>query len=169
MMNLKSAFTVDASSRRKRGKAHVMTSDARAEARPLSILYVDDHAVSRLVARHLLESMGHAVCEAASGAEAIERLAAGRFDVLLTDIHMPGMDGFGLLERVRADHTPYDLPMVAVTADVMGRTGDRFRELGFAGVIAKPLLVPALAELLVTVTAPPPARAFAAVGMSKAR
>jgi CheY-like chemotaxis protein len=135
---------------------------------PLRILYVDDHEVSRLVADHLLVSMGCRVCAVGSAREALMRLGESAFDMLLTDIHMPEMDGTALLGAVRARHSAAELPAVAVTADVMGRSGPGFRELGFDGVVAKPLLVEALERVLAEVAAPASMRTFVAMGMAEA-
>lgn len=134
---------------------------------PLRILYVDDDGVSRLVAEHLFASMGHAVSTSATGPEALIRLKTEPFDLLLTDVHMPEMDGLELLQAARGEHSAAQLPVVAVTADVMRRSGARFRELGFDGVIAKPLLTQALERVLTAVMAPPDRRSFTALGMSQ--
>jgi two-component system, OmpR family, KDP operon response regulator KdpE len=65
------------------------------------ILVVDDEAAIRKVVRDALEHEGHAVETAAAGADAVERLEAGGFDLLITDLNMPGMDGVELVRRVR--------------------------------------------------------------------
>ncbi|MBE2253395.1 MAG: response regulator [Myxococcus sp.] len=80
------------------------------------ILVVDDALSSRAVVRHLLELAGFEVWEAAEGEEAWGLLVAHPFSLLITDLQMPGLDGLGLMRRVRADARFAQLPMVALTA-----------------------------------------------------
>jgi CheY-like chemotaxis protein len=129
---------------------------------------VDDDPVNLMAMDHMLRALGHLSTGVASGPEALARLKRERFDMLLCDIHMPVMDGIELLQRARnlASETRA-MPVVAVTADVMTRTAGAYRDLGFAGVIAKPLLIPALVQVLDAASRPPERRTFASVGMAK--
>jgi len=138
-------------------------------AQALRILHVDDDAVSRLVMHHLLAELGHAAEGASSAAEGLARLADERFDLIISDIHMPELDGPGFLARLRAGAPETAaIPVIAITADVMSRACDEYRALGFAAVISKPLLVEPLRRLIEGAVAPYPRRAFAAAGFSKA-
>ena len=79
-----------------------MTADARATARPVSVLLVEDQDAVRRFASLTLQGQGHEVSEAESGEAALELAGAGeQFDLLVTDVTMPGMDGQELAERVR--------------------------------------------------------------------
>ena len=66
-----------------------------------TILVADDSAVVRTIVRRTLEKAGHSVQEAADGAEALNLIEKGAFDVLVTDLRMPGLDGFEVLSAVR--------------------------------------------------------------------
>ena len=66
--------------------------------------------------RAVLEPRGYAVAVATSGEEALERLAAGDIDLVLLDVVMPGMDGYEVCRRVRADPATAFLPVVMITA-----------------------------------------------------
>jgi adenylate cyclase len=78
-----------------------------------SVLIADDDPVNREVLRRLLTHLGHGVAEAADGHEALRLLGERRFDVLLLDILMPGLNGFQVLERLR-EGTPLRRPSVIV-------------------------------------------------------
>jgi CheY-like chemotaxis protein len=99
----------------------------------------EDSAVNRELLREILELKGFEVDEAWDGEEALEKIGRSRPDILLLDIGMPKLDGFGVIRRVRQDPSLADLPVLAVTAYAM--RGDRERGLsaGFDGYLAKPV------------------------------
>src|SRR5260221_12070604 len=66
------------------------------------VLVVDDSTIVRRIIAGYLRAAGHQVGEAQDGAEALEQLGARRFDVVLTDLQMPVLDGFGLLDGIRS-------------------------------------------------------------------
>ena len=137
-----------------------------ADPRALKILHVDDDAVNRLVLDQLLKALGHAPTATSGGREALDALDRQAFDLVISDVHMPEMDGVELLAAIqRGAHA--DIPVVAVTADVMTRVDNDYRELGFAGVISKPLVVPALQRILDQAARPRWRRTFEACGMAK--
>lgn len=80
------------------------------------VLVVDDNRVSRQKLALSLAQQGHAVDTAADGQQALEMLAEGRFDVVLLDILMPGMDGHEVLARMKADPDLHDLPVIVISA-----------------------------------------------------
>jgi len=108
------------------------------------VLVADDRAVSRELVRSVLESCGYEVYEAADGGEAIEQARRIRPDVIILDLQMPRLDGFGVILELRRDPTFDHTPVMALTASAM--TGDRERALatGFSGYVAKPIRVAAL-------------------------
>ena len=113
-------------------------------------LIVDDDPDARLMTQRLLEGMGAAVDAAGSADEALHCLARARYDVLVSDIGMPGADGYELIRRVRAgaDTANRDVPAVALTA--YARAQDRIRALqsGFQHHLAKPVEPAALLETI---------------------
>lgn len=134
----------------------------------MRILHVDDDGINLLVLEQMLSALGHAAVAVTSAAEALERLDQEAFDLVLADIHMPDVDGVEMLRRIRArTDAMRDIPVVAVTADVMTRREHHYRELGFAAVMAKPLLMPTLARVLASVSAPAGARGFASSGLGR--
>ena len=85
-------------------------------AGPGRILVVDDTELNRDLLLRRLQRDGHTVAAASDGAEALRRLAAEPFDVVLLDIMMPGLDGFAVLERMQADPTLRQVRVVIVSA-----------------------------------------------------
>jgi len=88
----------------------------RREAVKGRILVVDDQDANRLLMRDLLESQGHEVLEATGGTEALQRVGEAMPDVVLLDIGMPGMDGFEVCRRLKADPVTASIPVLLVTA-----------------------------------------------------
>jgi signal transduction histidine kinase/CheY-like chemotaxis protein len=128
----------------------------------LQVLAVDDNPVNLLVLDQLLSSLGHSVTKAAGGAEALEMLAREPFDIVLMDIHMPGMSGVEALKQLRISNGPNRAaPVIALTADVTSGGRDSFMELGFDEHASKPIQVEALIEAM--------ARALAAAGEAPKR
>ena len=107
---LQSAVRLSAAPRRRRPRA------AAAPARVRSILVADDSITSRMLLKNILESAGYRVATAIDGVEALTALKTRDFDLLVSDVEMPRMDGFDLTAKVRADKRLAELPVVLVTA-----------------------------------------------------
>lgn len=115
----------------------------------LRVLVVDDLATNRLVAQTCLRLLGVASTEAASGAEALERLRAETFDAVLLDMNMPEMDGIATLRAIRSEPSSGGRPaVIAMTADAMPEDRDRYLAAGLDGYIAKPVTPERIAEVL---------------------
>ena len=103
-------------------------------------LVVDDNAVNRMVAQAILEAAGVSVATVADGHTALARLRVEDFDVVLMDVHMPGMDGSEAVRRIRAGEAGrVDLPVVALTADAMVGDAERLLSQGFDDAHPKPI------------------------------
>jgi len=105
----------------------------------IKVLMAEDSAVNRELLRELLESQGCEVEEAWDGEEAIDMLSRKRPDIVLLDIGMPKLDGFGVIRKVREDPNLADLPVLAVTAYAMRGDREKGLELGFDGYLSKPV------------------------------
>ena len=112
------------------------------------VLVVEDNPINQQVARELLENMGLTVSIAGSGETALSMLAERRWDLILMDVEMPGIDGFETTRRIRGQNDSADIPIVAMTAHAI--TGDRERCLraGMDAYISKPIDPRRLFELL---------------------
>lgn len=82
------------------------------------------------------------VTEADDGLDGLKKLAAGRFDIILTDINMPIMDGLKLVKRVRTDPTHKDVPIVIITTESAEEDRQRALSLGANAYITKPIQAP---------------------------
>ncbi|MEC7376675.1 MAG: ATP-binding protein, partial [Pseudomonadota bacterium] len=89
----------------------------------LAILLVEDNQVNQMVASSLLKKLGHTTDHAENGLKAIQALEKKRYDLVLMDCQMPVMDGYEATRRIRQNPQWKDLPIIAVTANVM--QGDR--------------------------------------------
>jgi PAS domain S-box-containing protein len=114
----------------------------------MTILVVDDSEDTTEMVKHLLEISGATVCAATSGSEALRLVGERDFDVVLSDISMPGMDGFEFLKRLRELPGKEDMPAIALTG--FGRPEDvqRASREGFYAHLTKPFDIQALAALL---------------------
>jgi PAS domain S-box-containing protein len=117
----------------------------------LRLLVAEDNAANQLVARLTLEKMGHEVVIANNGREALEKLAAERFDAVLMDCQMPEVDGYEATQRLRAGEVPgadKAVPVIALTAYAL--PGDRARCLaaGMNEYVTKPLSAEQLRQAL---------------------
>ena len=126
--------------------------------KPLVILHVDDDPMNLRVVEEILTAFHHTSVKTTSGAEALELLAQRPFDVVLMDIHMPGLTGVEVVERLRAAPGPESkVPVIALTADVISRHPSEYLALGFNGFVAKPILVSGLLDAIKRAAEPPPA------------
>jgi len=114
----------------------------------MSVLVVDDSEDTTEMVRHLLEIGGASVCSATSGFEALRIAREQEFDVVLSDISMPEMDGFEFLSKLRQIPGKEDLPAVALTG--FGRPEDvqKASDKGFYAHLTKPFDIERLAMLL---------------------
>jgi CheY-like chemotaxis protein len=120
----------------------------------IAVLTIDDDQDSRTLLKTTLNQAGAAVIEATSGEEALEIFETVRPDVVLTDLRMPEMDGYQLLERIRAlepDHGGL-VPVIAVTAFQRLEDYSKALEPGFDFFLVKPVnpdeLIRATADVL---------------------
>ncbi|RVU07852.1 response regulator [Novosphingobium umbonatum] len=102
------------------------------------ILTVDDSASMRALLNHALTSQGFDVAQAEDGEVALEWLALNEVDVVITDINMPRLDGFGLIEKLRQGNRHRDRPILVLTTESSEEKKARARSAGATGWIVKP-------------------------------
>ena len=84
----------------------------------MKVLVVDDMASMRQVMKHMLVKLGHeTVDEAGCGVQALKMLRTNDYDLLITDLHMPNLDGEQLLKKVRQDIRLHNLPVLMVSSE----------------------------------------------------
>jgi CheY-like chemotaxis protein len=124
--------------------------------RSLVILHVDDDPMNLRVVEEILGAFNHATVKTTSGAEALQLLAGQTFDVVLMDIHMPGLSGIEAVAQLRESPGPErNTPVIALTADVFTRRPEEYRALGFNDFVSKPILVSGLLDAIKRAAEPP--------------
>jgi signal transduction histidine kinase len=117
-----------------------MDADEALDLTGARVLVVDDNVINQTVARAILEAAGAAVATVGDGHTALARLRIEDFDVVLMDVHMPGMDGVEAVRRIRSGQGGrIDLPVVALTADAMAGDAERLLAQGFDDAHPKPI------------------------------
>ena len=113
----------------------------------ISILIVDDFSTMRSIIKNLLRELGsNNTAEADDGKTALPMLKSGRFDILVTDWDMPGMDGLTLLRTVRADEALSDMPVLMVTAEAKREQIVVAAEAGVNAYVVKPFTAATLKD-----------------------
>jgi two-component system chemotaxis sensor kinase CheA len=106
-------------------------------ARPLPILVVDDSLTTRMLERSILESAGYEVDLAASGEEGLEKARGRDYALFLTDIDMPGIDGFTFVARTRADPDLQHVPAILVSSRASAEDRRRGADAGAGAYVVK--------------------------------
>jgi len=113
----------------------------------MKILIVDDFSTMRRIIKNLLRDLGfNNTQEADDGITALPMLQSGKFDLLITDWNMPGMQGIDLLKAVRADENLRQLPVLMVTAESKREQIVEAAQAGVNGYVVKPFTAGTLEE-----------------------
>lgn len=104
------------------------------------VLVVEDNDMNMQLVEYLLEEGGVDIVKATSGEEALSITRnAAPFDLILMDIHLPGMDGLSVVRAMKDDTRTARVPILALTAHAMRGDKDRFLDAGCDGYISKPI------------------------------
>ncbi len=126
----------------------------------LRLLVVDDNATNRIIASKMLENLGASMETADDGAQGVEAVERGAFDLIFMDMQMPVMDGLEATRRIRTLPAPIgQTPILAMTANVMSHQVAQYRAAGMDGVVAKPLSPAAIIAEIAKLTEEPEASA----------
>ena len=112
------------------------------------VLVVDDEPDVLLLCRLNLEQRGHEVLEAANGDEALDLARDGTPDLLVLDLMLPGIDGYQVLQSLRADERTSKIPVLVLTAKSLQADRERSRQLGAAAFLTKPFLPDELCDMV---------------------
>lgn len=136
-----------------------MTECSRPDAGPcqdVSVLIVEDHDDSRELLAFALEQAGATVIAVASATEALKWLKTIRPQVIVSDLSMPGRDGFSLMREVRSLPDLQDLPAIAVTGHIQPELLARAASTGFQRFMRKPVNLTDLCEAIRVLARKPP-------------
>jgi two-component system chemotaxis response regulator CheY len=112
-----------------------------------SCLVVEDSPMMRqLIVFALSRIKNMTVTEADDGIVGLKKLAQGRFDLIITDINMPIMDGLKLVRRIRSDDRHKDVPVIGITTEGSKEDRERAMALGASAYITKPIQAPQVIE-----------------------
>ena len=103
------------------------------------VLVVDDNPIIRLLIRNILTRVGCDVICCEHGAQALDLLSHGHYDVVVMDLNMPVLDGRATIRRIRENPTISDVPVVAVSAEPLQQLAEELAELGFDALVSKPV------------------------------
>ena len=117
-----------------------------------SLLVVDDSATFRQLLCMSLSRVegikGSEITEATDGADALDKVKNGHFDLVLTDIRMPGMDGLEFVRRVRGELNRKDLPIIVISTKGVEEDIEKGMSMGASGYLSKPISMVQLRELV---------------------
>ena len=116
--------------------------------KPARVLVVDDDPASRMLCSINLQFEGVVVLEAADGRQGLEQARSEYPDLVVTDVRMPGLDGFQLAEALRRDKRTRQIPLIFMSAETEPANAARARELGALAYLTKPFDPPALDSLV---------------------
>lgn len=125
------------------------TQEKQVQVDKLRVLVADDHAMNRDMLQAMLRKLGvFQVDTAVNGVEAVEKCAAGRYDLLLMDCQMPDMDGLTAAKQLKSQPHTRKLPIIGITADVMKLDKAHCIAAGMEDTFTKPVSLTALSEIL---------------------
>lgn len=114
------------------------------------VLIVDDSRQVREAVSHVVSLLGFKVAQASSGAEALVLFSRRAFDLILTDLQMPGMDGLNLASRIKGESPA--TPVVLITGSVREAVEKRMASPSVDGVVYKPFSLEELADVVISFT-----------------
>ena len=118
----------------------LLNSPHRMSTNGRRVLVVEDNDMNMQLVEYLLEEGGVDIVKATSGEEALSiTRSAAPFDLILMDIHLPGMDGLSVVRAMKEDTRTARVPILALTAHAMRGDKDRFLDAGCDGYISKPI------------------------------
>jgi CheY-like chemotaxis protein len=104
-----------------------------------SILLIEDQPENKKLIVYLLEKAGHHVRTTGTGEEGLEIALGQAFDLIICDIHLPGIDGYEVAHRLKLNPQWRQAPLIAVTALAMVGDRDKVLRSGFEGYLSKPI------------------------------
>ena len=103
------------------------------------VLYIEDNRDNMVLVKRVLEIEGYDVIEAVTGHEGINKAKTILPDIVITDINLPDIDGYDITHELKTSPETKDIPIVAMTANVMKKDRENVRQAGCDGYISKPI------------------------------
>jgi len=129
--------------------APVLAPAARPKLPRMRVLVAEDNPTNQMVVRAMLSRLGQTVEIVSDGAQAVEAVRTGEYDLVLMDVQMPEVDGYEATRRIRAlEGVVASIPIVALTANAVAGFEELSLKAGMNGHVSKPVTLAGLAELL---------------------
>jgi len=103
------------------------------------ILIIEDNPANLELMRYLLNAHRYTIMSAVDGEQGVEIMRAELPDLILCDVHLPKLDGYGIIRQLKCDPAYDDIPLIAITAFAMVGDRDRMLAAGFDGYMPKPI------------------------------
>ncbi|GGA18839.1 hybrid sensor histidine kinase/response regulator [Dyella nitratireducens] len=113
---------------------------------PLRMLVVDDHPANRVLIQEQMKTLGYQTDVSEDGHHALQCFAQARYDVVMTDLSMPGMDGYTLAQTLRSQGVT--IPIIAITASASITEHERCAAVGMDAVLVRPILLDTIDRLI---------------------
>jgi two-component system, cell cycle response regulator DivK len=124
---------------------------------PSPILVIDDHPDSRQICEIILSRHGYRTLSAADGARGLDLARTEGPAVIVLDIGLPIVDGWAVIDELKADPRTAQVPVIVYTAHTLAGNQERAEQLGCAGFLGKPCSPLAIVEMVSRLLPPPPA------------
>ena len=125
-----------------------MTQGSDGGAKLSALVVEDSPPMRKMIVFALSRVRGLEVVEADDGVDALRRIASTKFDIIITDINMPILDGLKLVKRLRADEAYRDVPIIIITTEGAEEDRQLALALGATAYITKPIQAPQVIELV---------------------
>jgi len=112
-----------------------------------TVVYIEDHPATREMASKILEVLGYTAITFHHAGLALEYLRKNGADIVLTDLHMPEVDGYKFVSAIRSQPELTKIPIIAISADTTRENLKRCHELGFDAFYGKPIMRKDLQEI----------------------
>lgn len=127
---------------------YMLQHDAAPLDKPCYLLLIEDNEMNQMVAQLVLDELQCRYDIASSGPEGLALFEKNKYDIICTDIGMPNMNGLEVIERIRAHKKGKKIPILAMTAHVLGEDQDACLEAGADDVLEKPIIFPTLKAMI---------------------
>lgn len=125
-----------------------MSASGAAQGRFNALVVEDSPPMRKMIVFALSRIRELSVTEADDGVDALRRIAATKFDIIITDINMPILDGLKLVKRLRADEAYKEVPIIIITTEGAEEDRQRALALGANAYITKPIQAPQVIKLV---------------------
>ena len=147
-LDLKASGKVSKKPEKTDAMRQIMSGGHRPLDKPCYLLLIEDNDINQMVAQLLFDDLGVRYDIASTGPEGLELFAKNKYDIICTDIGLPGMNGIEVIKNIRADKRGQKVPVVALTAHVMDEDEATFIDAGADDVLEKPIIFDTVKAML---------------------